>query len=381
MKKLLLVLFTVVVVSIQVLAGCAEPAPAPAPAPTPAPAPAPAPSPAPTPAPTPTPAPAPAPAKPVTVKLSYDIPPMVPPAWGQNWWAEEVTKRTEGRVNVEVYPAASLATQAASVEAVLAGIADMAMLSIATHEKIFPLSSVVGLPGIGFPDTLEGEETHTDTFFELFNKYPSFAAEYKDFGPIFYYHIYNLSYLISKPEIRVPDDIKGMKVGANGNRQKLADQIGAATVSDIPPLAYEKLQTGVTEATFSCVQAIHDFQLYEVTDHILNYPFGGNGHPVVINKQTWEKISPQDQAIMKELGRPGALKTHEGLAELGELSWGELRDFDMLVEPTAEEAALWEAQCKVMWDGWLAEKEAAGLKDARAIFNDWKAAADAAWVK
>ncbi|MFC1909532.1 ABC transporter substrate-binding protein [Chloroflexota bacterium] len=65
MKKILLVVLAVILVSGLILSGCGtpapEPAPTPAPGPAPSPAPAPAPSPAPSPAPAPTPAPGPAP--------------------------------------------------------------------------------------------------------------------------------------------------------------------------------------------------------------------------------------------------------------------------------------------------------------------------------
>jgi TRAP-type C4-dicarboxylate transport system substrate-binding protein len=388
MKKLLLVLLAIVVVGILVFVGCAEPAPAPAPTPAPAPAPAPTPEPAPaptpepTPAPAPTPEPAPAPVKPITIKFGTDLPPAFAPVVGPHWWAEEVTKRTEGRVKVDMYPASSLATQAAALESVLSGVCDMYFLSVTVHRKMFPIAEIVGVPGVGFPDdTLEANEAHMNTFFELLDKYPAAAAEWKDYGPIFFYVIYSESYLLSKgKEVRVPGDISGMKVGCGGTRMDLMERLGAATVSDIPPLAYEKLQTGVTDATFSAISAVHDFQIYEVSDYIFDVAFGGGGMPSIINKDIWNKISPQDQQIMMDLAPEAAEMSHQLLADQNRAAWQEVTDFGMKVTATAEERALWDKEFEVLWEEYIANNEANGVKDAREIINWWKGEADKSWA-
>jgi len=44
----------------------------------------------------------------VLIRYGTDLPPHLAPVVGQHWWAEEVTKRTEGRVKVQMYPASSL---------------------------------------------------------------------------------------------------------------------------------------------------------------------------------------------------------------------------------------------------------------------------------
>ena len=259
----------------------------------------------------------------------------------------------------------------------------MYMLSVSSHRKNFPITEIVGMPGVGFPDeTLEGNTAHMNAFFELLERYPEAAAEYDEFAPMFFYIIYSESYLLtSGKEVRVPADLKGMKIGSNGVRQELAERLGAAPVTDIPPLAYEKLQTGVTEGTFAAISAAHDFQLHEVTDYACDLPFGGGGMPFVINKDTWNKISPQDQQIMMDMAPESALVAHKALAELNTLSWQEMDDYGMRVTPTAEEAALWDAEMSVLWEEYIARNEAAGISNAREIFDWWKGEADKAWGK
>jgi TRAP-type C4-dicarboxylate transport system substrate-binding protein len=321
--------------------------------------------------------------KSVTIRYGTDLPPHMAPVVGQHWWAEQVTKNTEGRVKVQMYPASSLSTAQAALQNVLTGVCDMYMLSASVHRKFFPITSLIGLPGVGFPDdTLEANTAHMNTFFKLLQKFPAAAAEYKDFGPLFFYVIYSESYLISKgKQLRVPADVKGVKVGSNGIRMELMEKLGAVPVTDIPPTAYEKLQTGVTQASFVAISAFHDFQLFEVSDYVLDVPFGGGGHPIVINKDTWNKISPQDQQIMKELAIEGAKISHTTLADLNTLSWKEAVDKGMRVSATKEERKLWENAFKKLWEDWIAQNEASGVKDARDILYFWKSAADKEWAK
>jgi len=259
----------------------------------------------------------------------------------------------------------------------------MYMLSYTIHRKAFPITSVMGLPGLGFPDdTLEANTAHMNTFFELLHKFPAVAEEFQDFGPMFFFVIYSETYLISKGKpVRLPEDVKGLKVGCNGQRMELMERLKAAPVTDIPPTAYEKLQTGVTQASFVAISAFHDFQLFEVSDYVLDVPFGGSGHPIVINKKTWNKISPEDQKIMKELAVEGSKISHQALADLNKLSWDEMVDKGMLIQATPKERQAWEKEFKVMWDEWFAEAEALGVKNAKEIFNFWKDAANQAWQK
>ena len=85
--------------------------------------------------------------KSITIRYGTDLPPHLPPVVGQHWWAEQVTKKTEGRVKVQMYPARSLSTQESSLQNVLTGVADMYMLSTAVYRKFFPITSLIGLPG------------------------------------------------------------------------------------------------------------------------------------------------------------------------------------------------------------------------------------------
>jgi TRAP-type C4-dicarboxylate transport system substrate-binding protein len=240
----------------------------------------------------------------------------------------------------------------------------------------------VGVPGLGFPDDTEAANVaHVNTFMEYYKKYPAVAAEYKDFAPVFFYVIYSESYLLSKDKkVVVPEDIKGLKVGSNGIRAEFINKMGGVSVTDVPPTAYEKLQTGVTNAAFAAISAVHDFKIYEVTKYLPDVAFGAGGHPQIININTWNKISPADQKIMIDLAPEASRITSKAVGDLNALSWKEVVDKGMVITTTAEQKAQWNKVFEPLWEDWIKENEANGTKEAREMLNWWKSKVDAAWA-
>lgn len=106
-------------------------------------------------------------AKPLKIRVGYDLPPFTTPGMGIKAWADEVNAKTEGRVNIEVYPSSTLSSQQAGLDMLRAGIADVYLVSFGRHRPVFPVINVHALPGLGFPDTAKGHKGHADTLLAL----------------------------------------------------------------------------------------------------------------------------------------------------------------------------------------------------------------------
>ncbi|GAI16653.1 unnamed protein product, partial [marine sediment metagenome] len=73
---------------------------------------------------------------------------------------------------------------------------------------------------------------------------------------------------------------------------------------------------------------------------------------------------------------------HAAAAEdtiLGIQDFAEFGDNEV-VPPTVVQKGLWEEKFAVLWDRWIAERQAEGITDAEAILTDWKAVAKWAWL-
>jgi TRAP-type C4-dicarboxylate transport system substrate-binding protein len=230
---------------------------------------------------------------------------------------------------------------------------------------------------LAFPDTMEGKLAAYNTFTALIDKYPVMADEWKRFKPIFFnmtgtYHI-----LSKNKEIHTPTDIKGMKVGALGLRQDFMKLCGAVPVFDVPPLAYVKLQTGVTDATCVAWDAIGDFQLREVGKYLLEIDVSEGIVRLVMNWDSWNKVSARDQQIMMDLAPQGVRAGHEALINYLGLNKKKFLDYGCtVITPTSDEKALWLEKSKLLWDDWVSKQEAKGVTSAKEILNAWQSASD-----
>jgi TRAP-type transport system periplasmic protein len=397
MKKVLVIplfmLLVIVLVSSLALVACSSPSPTPAtsaappaPAKTSAPAPAPATSsaaPAPAPATTsaaPAPAPAtsapPAAAAPITLKFGYDTPPTTGLGVPAEYFAKEVTARTNGRVKVQTYPAGALVGQGSSLQALRTGVADIYVLSFGANLDSFPIINFTSLPGLSFfPDTQKDIKAEVDTMRAIIAKYPSAKDEIKGLKLI-WSDTYSTAVLMGKKQIKVPADMAGVKVGVDGMRQQTAQSVSAVPVFTIPPQMYQQLQNGVVDSVMVAWGAALDWQLFEQTKWVLDWSFGGAQMPVFMSEAAFNKISAADQKILMDVAAEAEQKNREFVdAQIPQARAKWAAAGVTIYAPNDSEKKLWMDKYQTVWDTYLSKNKAAGAKDMDSIFNDWKNAA------
>jgi TRAP-type C4-dicarboxylate transport system substrate-binding protein len=280
----------------------------------------------------------------------------------------------------ELYPAATLSTQASSIETLTAGIADVYILSVGANTNYFPISNFTSLPGLSFfPDTEPLLKKFSDTMREIYAKYPEAAAEWSEIK-FLWNDCYTTAVLMPGSEaIRTPDDIQGVKVGCNGMRHDMINLIGGVGVFTIPPEMYQQLQTGVCDAVFVSWPAAGDWQLQEVVDYVYDFSFGDAAMPVGMNMDTWNSLSAEDQAMVMEAAAAGEQANRDRNVELIAQNRQVWADAGVeILQPTAEEKALWEEKFQMQWDVYINSNKDAGVQEIQGIFDYWKNAVESA---
>jgi TRAP-type C4-dicarboxylate transport system substrate-binding protein len=310
--------------------------------------------------------------KPMTIKLGYDTPPTTNIGVPAEFFAEEVTKRTEGRITVETYPVGTLSTQASSLESLRAGVADAYLVSINSNLDAFPITSFTGLPGLDFfPYTKEKMKIEADTIREMMDKYPAVKKEFEGF--IFLYtNCYSSAVIMGKGDpVRLPSAVKGQKVGADGYREDLVEYLQGAPVHTIPPMMYEQLQTGVLDLTTVAWGAAMDWQLQELVDYAIDISWGAGQLPVLMNESVWDQISSKDQDIIMEVAAEAEAVNREEVYKVIPQAQQIWRDAGVeIITPTDAEMAEWVAAFSVIWDEYLEMNKDA--KDIDKILQAWK---------
>jgi TRAP-type C4-dicarboxylate transport system substrate-binding protein len=275
-------------------------------------------------------------------------------------FAELIEEKTEGRVVVEVYWAQTLAPYDQIVNAVSTGLADIGLVIANLEEGKLPLDLVSYIPGFGIDYWAQ-----CMAFWDLMNQEPLLSQYHKlnmrPFSMIFVTDYY----LIANKPLNTVADLQGKIIGGGGFIGDTLVKLGATPVSMDPFEQYEGLQKGTIDGNTAPWGAIHDFKWYEVAKHITLWPFGGRVMGVLINEDSWNKISPEDQETIVSLqpdfiqfnveafftDEPYFPLTKEVLDEAGVT----------IVDPSDEEKEALYAIQATQADEWAAKKEAEGL--------------------
>jgi TRAP-type C4-dicarboxylate transport system substrate-binding protein len=321
-------------------------------------------------------------ARQITIRMAHDLPPFTAPGRSYDAFAKEVNEKAQGRIKVEVYPAKSLADQASGLEMLDSGVADACHISLSSNRPMFPNANVHALPGHGFPDTVEGNIAHTKALLSLIDTFPAVADEFRKYKLLF--NCVNPGNLFASRDkvIRVPDDLKGLKAGGAGARLEFYKLCGAAGIFNVIPDAYQSLQTGVIDVTSIHWIAIGEFKIFEVAKYVLDLPIDMTALSCLMSKRTWDKIPAEDQKIMMEAAANAQLLDYRLNAEgmiLGRKKFTEYGKGREIITPTAEQVQAWEEKFALVRNQWVAEREAAGVKNAKEILAHHKRFVDQAW--
>jgi TRAP-type C4-dicarboxylate transport system substrate-binding protein len=278
---------------------------------------------------------------------------------------------------VQTYPAGTLSTMASSLESLRAGVADAYVLSLNANQDAFPVLQFTGMPGLDFyPDTDQQMKDEVNTMLAIIKKYPDAAEELNGLHYL-YSCTYTSNILMGKGNpIRVPADMNGKKIGATGLLQDVVSECGGTPVAMIPPEMYQNLQTGVVTETLVAWGAALDWQLQELVKYAINMSFGGGQLPVVMNMNTWNKISPQDQQIVTAVAADAEQVNRDFVTkQIPEAKQKWAASSIPFVNLTDDQKAQWIAKFSDIWNKYISDNKAAGVTDIDAIFNDWKTAA------
>lgn len=360
MKKLLLIPFIILFVVGLILGGCAEPTPAPAPAPAPAPTPAPAPAPAPTPAPAPA---------PIKLLFGHIDPPEASFSPACTEWAEELGKRSNGRVQVEMSWASALGMMDEYYDLTVRGICDIgwAFFGFVAPGR-FPMAEIIGLPWDLPPAPDSAKILH------VLRQKGYFDKEMAD-TEIMFLTCGNSDYLftVDKP-ITTLEEVKGLKLlGQTAPHTDRTKALGAVPVNLPFPEIYMSLDKRVIDGMTISWGPVLMTKTTELVKYVTYPGWGTVVNAVVMNKDTWNKLPADIQAIIDDMSFEYGVKAAGGYdAYCTEAE----RIFDenggQRVRWTPEALDEIDALFVPIWEKWIAEREAKGLP-ARQALDDFYA--------
>lgn len=301
-----------------------------------------------------------------TVNLTYSN--FFPPTHVQSQlaeaWCKEVETRTNGDVKVAYFPGGTLTKAPQIYDGVVQGLSDVGMSALGYTRGRFPVMSTVDLP-LGYNSGVAATEV-ANALYEQFK-----PAEF-DETQVMFFHAHGPGVLhTAKKPVRTLEDLAGLKLRATGNSAKLVEALGASPVAMSMPDSYQAIQKGVVNGGMYPIETNKGWKMAEVVDYCTNSQAVGytTNFFVVMNKDKWAKISPENQKIIMDINKEFALKHGQAWDESDKVGLEFFKsDGGEVIDLAPEEVERWKAKAAPMMTEYVEELNSKGL-DGKAILD------------
>ncbi len=239
--------------------------------------------------------------------------------WAE-WAAEEIETRTDGRYEIDVFPASSLGKQADIDEGLTLGTVDIVYTGVQFAGRDYADLGLLGAPYV-FRDLDHWKAVRDSKLFE------SIAEGYQDKTG---HHIAALNYYgsrhtTSNKRIETPADMKDLKIRVPN--APLYMMFPEAQGANAVPIAFEEvylaLQQGVVDAQENPLPTIKSMKFHEVQDYLIMTGHITDSLVTIVSGNVWSGLSDKDKAIFNEVLTEAA----EGVTADIEKSEQELVDY------------------------------------------------------
>jgi TRAP-type C4-dicarboxylate transport system substrate-binding protein len=267
-------------------------------------------------------------------------------------FGERLEKESQGRFKVTVYPGGQLYGAREAVRAAAVGDVEMANepeSHYITFSKTFK--------AIDIPFLFKGPESFHQFLRE---KQGLFGRDLEARGMVLL-GLWDEGPMIiggRKALLKTPEDYRGLKIRSSGHEllARAWNSLGAATVNVPIEETYTALQQGVADAIYTTFNTFVNGKLYEVAPKVTLSPSRAV-YVWVANKGWWERLSPQDQQLIKRLG-------DEATAEFNKVIWANYAGLVQTVkaakggefyEPSAADLAAFRKAIQPLLEEWKKE--------------------------
>ena len=229
----------------------------------------------------------------------------------QREWDRELREKTKGKLAFKIFSGGILGEELDAVRKMRAGqIQATSITGIATGQ-IVPSARVFELPGLlkSYAQLDAAKEATQDYFRNAFLDKGYVLLGFTEVGPV---HIFS-----SKPFSDI-SDLKGHKlwiVDGDPISTEVARQFGFSSISLSLLNVLPSLQTGVVDTLYGSPLGVVAMQWHTHMRYVLDEPLGIAIGVWLMDRKTFEGLSPDERDIMKELG---AKYTNEIVAKVRE---------------------------------------------------------------
>ena len=238
--------------------------------------------------------------KKVIMKLSSVLPESHPTNLAMVFFADEVNKRTNGEIEIQVFPNSQLGEQRDALEGLKVGILEMAMTAAGPLGQFVPTVDVLNLPYIWrdldhMHKALDGEAGTI------------LAADMERAGFKFLYWMDagSRNVINNKLPITKPEDLRGLRIRVMTSNLMVdtLNNMGAIATPMGQGEVYSALQQGVLDGWENNPQTLLTLKLYEVSKYFSSTRHFMVPDVLLMSKKVFDGLTPDQQKIIMEVAK------------------------------------------------------------------------------
>ncbi|QID19558.1 C4-dicarboxylate ABC transporter [Nitrogeniibacter mangrovi] len=248
-------------------------------------------------------------------------------------FAAEVEQKTGGSLKIEVYPGSSLMKTKSQFSALRKGTLDMSVLPLAYGGGEVPEVTLTLMPAL-VHSYEQGLRWKTAPIGKELDR----ILESKGIKIVTW--VWQAGGIASRDKpILVPDDMKGLKVrGGARTMDQMINGAGGSATSLPSSEIYSAMSTGVLDAALTSSTSLISYRLNEVAKAVTTArgkTFWFMFEPVLISMDAWNRLTPEQQKVVMEVGASlepfaveGAKRDDQRLAEVYAAGGAKVVDMD-----------------------------------------------------
>lgn len=236
------------------------------------------------------------------LRMAHFVPAQLTGSKVDQWWADEINKRSGGKIKIEIFWAESLGKAKEILDLVSSGAVDLGATAQGYFPAELPLVGATNSVMLGF----ENHDEATRTTAEMVESLASMKAELKrnNVYPIFFHSLGGYRPFCTSP-IETLADFRGKKMRSWGEYVPILWQsVGATGVNVLTNEIYEALQRGTVDCAFWSHDSANDVKLHEVAKYAWSHHLGAiPTWPVWVSWENWHGGWPESvKKLMTEVG-------------------------------------------------------------------------------
>jgi len=231
------------------------------------------------------------------IKLGHGLDPSHPVHKSMEYMAAKAKEKSEGKLQIDIYPSQQLGTQRQCLELLQIGSLGMTKISASVMENFSPLYTVFNLPYI-FRDEDHGFEILDS---EIGKRILLSSEKYLLRGLCYYDAGSRSFYTISAP-VNSPKDLDGLKIRTQESQTtvKLVNTLGASATPIAWGELYTALQQGVVDGAENNPPSFYLSKHYEVCKYYSLDEHTYVPDVLIISTKIWKSLTDQEQKWLQE---------------------------------------------------------------------------------